>query len=77
MASKFNNYDSVKWKESQELCTVQEVRPAADGKTKYLIQLGTDATAREWANESDLELVASAPQTDSGPGFYPAKAIMD
>jgi hypothetical protein len=77
MDNKFKNFDSVRRKGSQEVRTVQEVRPHADGEIRYLIQPGRDAAAREWAKESELELVAAAPTTDGGPGFYPAKSIME
>jgi hypothetical protein len=77
MGTKFNNYDRVKRKGLHEMRTVQEIRPGADGETSYLIQLDSDAAAREWAKESELELAAPAPKTDSGHGFYPARSITD
>jgi len=75
---KFSVKDRVRRIGQQEVRTVEAIHEMSAGEeTLYHIQLGLDFATREWAKENTLELVAPAPKSDGGPGFYPPKSIMD
>jgi hypothetical protein len=66
--------DSVRIKNAgAEVFTIVEIWVSG----LYKAELGNDAASIRYKRESVLELVAKAKKTDSGPGFVPARPIME
>lgn len=71
--AEFENGDLVREIGHAQVLTVMQTR--SDGICG--IQAGNDAATLRWIHAEKLELVQKATKQESGPGFYPARSIMD
>ncbi len=72
---KFRNEDVVESPKGQgtvKTCSQQ----LAPKENKYHVQFGSDATKRDWFDESELKLI-SRRDTQTDPGFYPPRSITE
>jgi hypothetical protein len=69
----FNLRDRVRKIGKTEIWTIEQVRGV---EPCYCIQFGADFATREWARESELELVAKWENPDGGPGMALTEPIM-
>jgi hypothetical protein len=69
----FENGDRVREKNGTQILTIMQVQVAG----LYGVQLGNDAATLRLVKGDNLELVAKVERPDPGPGFYPARSIME